>query len=343
MDKKFSYSKSGVDINKANEAKKNIKQLALKTFNKNVLSEIGNFGGMYLLEKNKWEEPVLVSSADGVGTKLKVAFMMNKHDTVGRDLVNHCVNDILVQGAFPLFFLDYIATGNLNVETVFQIVKGLSDGCSENEVALIGGETAEMPDFYSDNEYDLAGVIVGILDKDKVINGRGIKEGDIVLGLPSSGLHTNGYSLARKILFEHLKLKVDSYVEEFATTVGEELLKVHVSYLNVLKSFVENGKVKGLAHITGGGLLENIPRVLPDGLSCIIKKGSWDVLPVFDFLQKRGNVDEMEMFRVFNMGIGMVVILSPSDVDFFIDNVKDMKVYNIGKIVKGNGEVKIYD
>lgn len=298
---------------------------------------------MYLLEKNKWEEPVLVSSADGVGTKLKVAFMMNKHDTVGRDLVNHCVNDILVQGAFPLFFLDYIATGNLNVETVFQIVKGLSDGCSENEVALIGGETAEMPDFYSDNEYDLAGVIVGILDKDKVINGRGIKEGDIVLGLPSSGLHTNGYSLARKILFEHLKLKVDSYVEEFATTVGEELLKVHVSYLNVLKSFVENGKVKGLAHITGGGLLENIPRVLPDGLSCIIKKGSWDVLPVFDFLQKRGNVDEMEMFRVFNMGIGMVVILSPSDVDFFIDNVKDMKVYNIGKIVKGNGEVKIYD
>ncbi len=341
MDKKFSYSDSGVDIDKANEAKKKIKELVSKTFNKNVLSEIGNFGGMYFLNKEKWNQPVLVSSADGVGTKLKVAFMMGKHDTVGRDLVNHCVNDILVQGAFPLFFLDYIATGRLSVDTVIQIVKGLSDGCYENDTVLIGGETAEMPDFYSENEYDLAGVIVGILEKDKVINGKSIEEGDVVLGFPSSGLHTNGYSLARKIFFEHLKLKVDTFVSELGTTVGEELLKVHISYLKIFKPFIEKGIVKGLAHITGGGLLENIPRILPDGVSCVIRSGSWEILPVFKFLQKKGNIDEMEMYRVFNMGIGMVAIVSPENSKYLIDNVEKMKVFKIGEIISGKKEVII--
>ncbi len=337
--KSYSYKDSGVDIDRANEAKKKMKELVASTFNKNVLSELGNFGGMFALSGFDFKDPVLVSSADGVGTKLKVAFLMDKHDTVGEDLVNHCVNDILVQGAFPLFFLDYIATGKLNVDTVVDIVKGLSRGCRNNNMVLIGGETAEMPDFYSEGEYDLAGVIVGIVERNRVIDGNNIVEGDILFGLSSSGLHTNGYTLARKIFFDHLKLKVDDYVKELGTTVGEELLKVHKSYLKTLKPAIERGIIKGLAHITGGGLLENIPRILPEGVSCLIKRGSWDVLPVFKFLQERGNIEEMEMYRVFNMGIGMVVIVGKEDGDKFLDTLKGEKVFELGKVVKGNREV----
>lgn len=287
-------------------------------------------------------DPILVASADGVGTKLKIAFRANIHNTIGQDLVNHCVGDILVQGAKPLFFMDYFATGKLSADVAASVVEGLSIACKENGCALLGGETAEMPGFYSDGEYDLAGFIVGIVDKSKVIDGKNIEAGDVVLGLPSVGLHTNGYSLARKLFFEFGGFGVNDKPSELGgETVGETLLKPHRSYLPVIKGLLDSGVIKGLAHITGGGLLENIPRILPEKVSVEINRGMWNELPVFGVMQKLGNVEEKEMFRTFNMGIGMTIICLESDKERIVSHVKDLgeECFEIGKVVVGNKEV----
>src|SRR2546423_170705 len=301
--KSISYSDAGVSIDAANIAKEKIKQLARTTFNARTLSEIGSFGGMFDGAFPNMREPVLVASADGVGTKLKIAFATGIHNTIGRDLVNHCVNDILVQGARPLFFLDYIATGKLAPETITSIVEGVANGCRENSCALLGGETAEMPGFYADGEYDVAGFIVGVVDRHKIIDGKTIATGDVLLGLPSAGLHTNGYSLARKLFFETLGHAPDAFIDELGQTIGDALLQTHLSYLSALGPLLDSGVIKGLAHVTGGGLLENIPRILPEGTAVEIKRGSWPVLPVFELMQRKGNIDEAEMLRTFNMGI----------------------------------------
>jgi phosphoribosylformylglycinamidine cyclo-ligase len=339
--KSVTYSDAGVSIDTANVAVERIKRLAASTFNSRTLTEIGSFGGMFDAAFPSMKQPVLVASADGVGTKLKIAFITGVHNTVGRDLVNHCVNDILVQGARPLFFLDYFATGKLLAETVAGVVEGMANGCRENNAVLLGGETAEMPGFYADGEYDLAGFIVGIVDREKVIDGKRITAGDVVLGLPSVGLHTNGYSLARKIFFDIGGYKSDSYVEELKMTVGEALLLPHPSYLRELDGLLDSGRIKGLAHITGGGLVDNIPRILPEGAGVEIERGSWPELPLFALMQRLGKVEGKEMFRAFNMGIGMVVICAPSDVDEITRAVSKTgtSCYQIGKVVAGDREV----
>ena len=315
METVLNYKSAGVDLEAAREAKNHIKRLAQKTFTKGVLSEIGSFGGLYSLagEIKKIEDPVLVSSADGVGTKLKVAFAMGIHNTVGQDLVNHCVNDILVHGAQPLFFLDYIASGRLRPAVVAQVVDGIAVACKANVCALIGGETAEMPDFYPPDEYDLAGFIVGMVSRKKLIDGSNIKAGDVLLGLPSSGLHTNGYSLARKIFFDHAKLKASSSIRGLDDTIGETLLQPHRSYLKVLRGLNDRGVVSGLAHVTGGGLTHNIPRILPRNCQAQINVATWPVPPVFDVLKRLGNLEFNEMYRTFNMGVGMILVVSPDD------------------------------
>ncbi len=341
MSKQISYRDAGVDIDAANEAKQRIKRLARETFTPNVLTEIGSFGGMFRADFSRMKEPVLVSSADGVGTKLRVAFMTGIHNTVGYDLVCHCVNDILVQGARPLFFLDYIAAGKLVPDTVASVIEGLARGCKEAGCALIGGETAEMPGFYSEGEYDVAGFIVGVVDRAQVIDGARIAPGDVLVGLPSVGLHTNGYSLARKLFFDVAGHKPDSYIDELGCTVAQELLKPHSSYLGTLEGLLESGLIKGLAHITGGGLLENIPRILPEGAAAEIRAGSWPVLPVFDLLAKVGNVSEQEMYRTFNMGIGMVVVTRGEDagrVRAHFDQLGEAS-YDIGRVVEGSRSV----
>lgn len=341
MSKQISYRDAGVDIDAANEAKQRIKRLARETFTPNVLTEIGSFGGMFRADFSRMKEPVLVSSADGVGTKLRVAFMTGIHNTVGYDLVCHCVNDILVQGARPLFFLDYIAAGKLVPDTVASVIEGLARGCKEAGCALIGGETAEMPGFYSEGEYDVAGFIVGVVDRAQVIDGARIAPGDVLVGLPSVGLHTNGYSLARKLFFDVAGHKPDSYIDELGCTVAQELLKPHSSYLGTLEGLLESGLIKGLAHITGGGLLENIPRILPEGAAAEIRAGSWPVLPVFDLLAKVGNVSEQEMYRTFNMGIGMVVVTRGEDagrVRAHFDELGEAS-YDIGRVVEGSRSV----
>src|SRR2546428_7223847 len=310
MTKPITYTDAGVDIDAATRATDKIKELARQTFNQRTLSEIGSFGGMFDGAFPNLQHPVLVASADGVGTKLKIAFLTGVHNTIGRDLVNHCVNDILVQGARPLFFLDYIATGKLLPEVVAGIVEGMANGCRENGCVLLGGETAEMPDFYSAGEYDVAGFIVGVADREKIIDGKGIVTGDLVLALPSLGLHTNGYSLARKLFFQVAGYDENTYLEELGTTVGEALLQAHVSYLKPLEGLLDSGVIKGLAHITGGGLIDNIPRILPEDTAVEIRKGSWPVLPIFKLIQRMGNVPEPEMYRTFNMGVGMVVAAS---------------------------------
>jgi phosphoribosylformylglycinamidine cyclo-ligase len=343
MTTKFRYKDAGVDIDAANDAVSRIKTLARATFTPNVLSEIGSFGGMFRGDFGTMKEPVLVASADGVGTKLRVAFMTDIHNTVGYDLVCHCVNDILVQGARPLFFLDYVAAGKLVPDTIEQVIAGLAQGCKENGCALLGGETAEMPGFYVDGEYDIAGFIVGVVDKQRVIDGSRIRPGDTLIGLPSVGLHTNGYSLARKLFFDVAKYQPDTFVEELGCTVAEELLKPHRSYLKSLDGLLDIGVIKGLVHITGGGLLENIPRILPQGTSAKIHAGSWHGLPVYELLQKIGNVPYREMYRVFNMGIGMVVVISLADahrVTAHLDSLNE-KHYDIGRIVEGSQEVMI--
>src|SRR4026209_2230551 len=282
------YKTSGVDIDAGNETVRRIKRLAKATFTPGVLSDIGSFGGLFKLDKTSWKEPVLVSSADGVGTKLKVAFMANRHRTIGADLVNHCVNDILVQGAVPLFFLDYLPTGRLTPDVAEQIVEGLASACTDNGCALIGGETAEMPGFYVDGEYDVAGFIVGAVDRERIIDGRSIKVGDVLIGLPSNGLHTNGYSLGRKIAFEELKLKIDSHVPELGETVGEAFLRTHRSYLSAIKPLLARGQIKGMAHLTGGGITDTLPRVLPQGTAARVDRTTWRVPALFRWLGESG-------------------------------------------------------
>ncbi|MGH9766664.1 MAG: phosphoribosylformylglycinamidine cyclo-ligase [Blastocatellia bacterium] len=343
MSDPIKYKDAGVDIDAANQATERIKKLARTTFNENVLSEIGGFGGMFNGAFADSREPVLVASCDGVGTKLKVAFAMGVHNTISYDLVAHCINDILVQGAKPLFFLDYIAMGKLNPDVIAQIVEGLTQGCRESNCALLGGETAEMPGLYADGEYDIAGFIVGMVDRRKVINGARITEGDLVIGLPSVGLHTNGYSLARKLFFDTAGYKLDQVVPELGCTAAEELLKPHKSYLPSLERLIEHeGVIKGLAHITGGGLVENIPRILPTNVDLVINEGSWPVLPVFDLMRKIGDVPREEMLRTFNLGIGMVVIVSPQSLQLVEDkfNNSRQEFYMIGEVVDGNRQVR---
>ncbi len=340
MSNSISYSDAGVSIDNANLALDKIKTFAKSTFNQQTLTEIGSFGGMFSGMFPEMSEPILVASADGVGTKLKIAFETGVHDTIGQDLVNHCVNDILVQGARPLFFLDYFATGRLKPETTVSVVEGISIACKENKCVLLGGETAEMPGFYADGEYDLAGFIVGVVDKSKVIDGKNIAASDVVLGLPSNGLHTNGYSLARKLFFEIGGFGVDSKIEELGgETLSANLLKPHKSYLPLLDKLLDTNRIKGLAHITGGGLLENIPRILPEDVSVEIKRGSWNEPPIFGLMQKLGNVKDAEMFRAFNMGIGMVVICSKGDKEFLKSNLGEC--FEIGRVVGGNRETSI--
>jgi len=332
------YRESGVDMDASNKAKKEIGRLVRKTWGPEVLSEVGNFGGLFELPP-RFEKPVLVSSADGVGTKLKVAFMTGRHDTVGEDLVNHCVNDILVQGAEPLFFLDYIACGRLDPVVVADIVKGLAKGCAENGCALIGGETAEMPGFYPDDEYDLAGCIVGVVERDALIDGRSIEPGDHVWAFPSSGLHTNGYSLARRIVFEEMGLGAGDELPGTGRSVADELLSVHRSYLHEYRSLAGVATVKGLAHVTGGGLLENIPRILPDGCSVEIDTRSWRVPALFELLQERGGVEREEMFRVFNMGVGMIFIIPSAEESGLGKGDFRWSPFPIGEVVEGGGKV----
>ena len=343
MPKQISYSDAGVDIDAATRATDKIKELARRTFNERTLSEIGSFGGMFDGAFPKLKQPVLVASADGVGTKLKIAFVTGVHNTVGRDLVNHCVNDILVQGARPLFFLDYIATGKLSPDVVASIVEGVTNGCRENATVLLGGETAEMPGFYQEGEYDIAGFIVGVVDRDKIIDGKTITAGDILLALPSAGLHTNGYSLARKLFFEVAGYEPQTRLPELDMTTGEGLLLPHLSYLKPLDGLLDQGLIKGLAHITGGGVTDNVPRILPEGTSVKIEKNSWPIPPLFELLRRLGNVSENEMYRTFNMGVGMVIVCSPGDAPIIEAHLQGYgeRCYTIGNVIAGNREVLI--
>lgn len=324
------YKKAGVNIDKGNKAVEEIKKMA----GKYGVKEIGKFSGFFPL-KSVLKNPVLVSSADGVGTKLKIAFKTGVNNTIGKDLVNHCVNDILVYGAKPLFFLDYIATGEVEPDVIKEIVTGLLDGCVDNNFILLGGETAEMPGFYQENEYDVAGFIVGIVDKDKIIDGSKIKEGNLLLGLPSTGLHTNGYSLARHIVFEKLKLSVGSKVKELKRTIGEELLETHRSYLEPVMELLKHNLIKGMVHVTGGGFIDNIPRILPDGLGVRIER-TWKVPDIFSFLVKKGKVKISERYRVFNMGIGMILVIDRKDLSMtekILKSIKE-KYYLIGQVTE---------
>ena len=339
--KAISYADAGVDISAADKSKQRIKMLARKTFNKQVLSEIGGFGGLFALDLEKFPNPVLVSSADGVGTKLKVAFELGIHHTVGQDLVNHCVNDIAVQGATPLFFLDYLATGKLENSVVETVVQGISDACRANGCALIGGETAQMPGFYGDGEYDLAGTIIGAVSRDRIITGDGIQVGDILLGLPSNGLHTNGYSLARKLLFEVAKYGPEQYVNELKDKTGAALMRIHRSYLAIIKKLTTGEVVSGMAHITGGGITENLPRILPKGMGAQVDLATWQVPPLFEHLQKLGNVEQDEMLRTFNMGIGLITVVPAEKVKKAkaILNRANERHCIIGRIVRGERKV----
>ena len=304
------YKASGVDIDAGNEAVRRIRGLARSTFTPNVLSDIGSFGGLFRFSTGSFQDPVLVSSADGVGTKLRVAFKADKHDTVGEDLVNHCVNDILVQGAEPLFFLDYFGTGRLSPAVAESVVTGMARACRANHCALLGGETAEMPGFYADGEYDIAGFIVGVVERSRLITGAAITPGDALVGVPSTGLHTNGYSLARRIAFDHLKLEVDSFVPELSCTIGAALLEPHRSYLSLVRPLLATGVIRGMAHITGGGITENLPRILPEGTCARVRISSWTVPPVFTWLQDKGRVPDDDMLRTFNMGIGLIMAVA---------------------------------
>jgi phosphoribosylformylglycinamidine cyclo-ligase len=337
------YKASGVDIDAGNETVRRIKTLARATFTSGVLSEIGSFGGLFRLDTDAYLQPVLVSSADGVGTKLKVAFMTGRHDTIGADLVNHCVNDILVQGALPLFFLDYLATGRLSPDTAEQVIIGVSRGCRENGCALIGGETAEMPGFYADGEYDIAGFIVGVVERSRLIDGRTIVPGDAMIGLPSAGLHTNGYSLARRVLFDTCGLKPDTVVPELKASVADALLAPHRSYLRVTRPLLERGLVKGMAHITGGGITENLPRILPEGCDAAVDRGTWEVPELFKLLQRTGDIPEDEMFRAFNMGIGLIVVCANADavrVRESLERAGESGAALIGRVVAGDRRVR---
>ncbi len=339
---KMTYAAAGVDIDAATQAKKRIRDLARTTFTPGVLTDIGSFGALFHVDPGRYAEPLLVSSCDGVGTKLKVAFITGVHDTVGYDLVSHCVSDIMVQGARPLFFLDYIACGKLEPGVVEQVVSGLARGCRETGCALIGGETAEMPDFYSPGEYDLAGFIVGIVDRSRLIDGSRIRRGDLLLGLASAGLHTNGYSLARRLFFERLRLGPADYIPELGATVGGVLLAAHRSYYGLLEPLLDSGILRGMAHITGGGMTDNLPRILPTGTGAVIRKGSWPVPQVFTFIQREGRVDDPEMYRTFNMGIGMILVVAPEDNDRVAAELRSRgeACHWIGEIDAGDGTVR---
>ena len=313
------YEKAGVSISAGDQFVKRIKNLVRSTFSddnpnsKRVLSDIGHFGAFYDIKFSEMKNPVLVSSVDGVGTKLKVAILMNKHDTIGQDLVNHCVNDILCSGARPLFFLDYLAFGKMKLDVAEQIMIGLTKACRENECALIGGETAEMPDLYAENDYDISGTIVGIVEREKIIDGKKIQKGDVLIGLKSTGLHTNGYSLARKILLN--KFKIDDYIQELGCTLGEELLRIHKSYFKVVYPLLDKFQIKGISHITGGGIVGNTKRIVPESLEISIDWNSWKIPAIFDLIQKSGNVSNAEMREVFNLGIGLILIVDKTEVD----------------------------
>jgi len=349
--KKSAYARAGVDIDLGNRVKATLPQLLASTHRREVLGKVGGFGGLFALDTRRYRKPVLVSSVDGVGTKLKIAFAMDRHDTIGQDLVNHCIDDIAVLGAEPLFFLDYLGTGKLEPHVFTEILKGFAKACADNRCALIGGETAQMPGFYQPGEYDVSGTVVGVVDKPRMLNGqKSIKRGDAVIGIASSGLHTNGYSLARKVLQEQSKLKLTSRVAELGCTLGEEFLKVHVSYGLLVQELVKKlnrpGKapgLRGLAHITGGGFIDNIPRVLPKGCDCIIRKGTWPVLPVFEMIQRGGRIDEREMYQVFNMGIGMVAVVAGDQADAVLKLIKSAghKAWAIGETAKGTGVTRL--
>ena len=367
--KQKAYARAGVDIDLGNKVKSALPQLLAATNRPEVLGKVGGFGGLFQLDLRRYRQPVLVSSVDGVGTKLKLAFAMNRHDTIGQDLVNHCVNDIAVLGAEPLFFLDYIGTGKLEPRVFTDIIRGFAKACAENRCALIGGETAQMPGFYQPGEYDVSGTIVGVVEKSGILDGKSIRPGDAVIGLASSGLHTNGYSLARKIFFEKLKLKPSSRVAELNNTIGDELLKAHVSYGRLVRDLVKkfnteqgtagrnakiegrktkgtqtrNPGIRGIAHITGGGFVDNIPRVLPKNCDVIIRKGTWEVLPIFQLIQRKGGVPEEELYQVFNMGIGMTVIVAAEKADAALRFIKarNQRAWLIGEVVKGKGEARV--
>jgi phosphoribosylformylglycinamidine cyclo-ligase len=334
---KKAYARAGVDVDLGNLVKRRIQARVKSTHGPEVLGKIGGFGGLFLPNFSGMGEPVLVASVDGVGTKLKVAFAMNRHDTVGADLVNHCVNDIAVLGARPLFFLDYIGAEKLEPRVFDQLLSGFVKACRAARCALIGGETAQMPGMYRKGEYDLAGCIVGVVDRTKMIDGTRIKSGDVVLGLPSNGLHTNGYSLARKVLFEKVGLKMSSRIPGLKHSLGEELLRVHKNYQPFLAN-VPSGLIRGLAHITGGGLIDNLPRVLPPKCDALIETKSWQVPPIFAFLEQHGKIDRSEMYQVFNMGIGMVAIVSEKDSE---QARRMLKAFRIGTIVKGKGQTRL--
>ena len=343
----LTYKSAGVSIDAGNDTVRRIRGLARSTFTEGVLSDIGSFGGLFQMAPGRYREPVLVSSADGVGTKLKVAFLAGRHDTVGIDLVNHCVNDILVQGAEPLFFLDYLATGRLSPEVAERVVGGMASACRDNGCALIGGETAEMPGFYADGEYDIAGFIVGAVDRGRLVNGRTITVGDVLVGIPSSGLHTNGYSLARQIAFEQMGLTVDSHVAELGRTVGDALLEPHRSYLPLIQPLLASGRIriKGMAHITGGGITENLPRILPRGTAAVVDAAAWQVPPLFQWLQRGGNVPVHDMLRTFNMGIGFIVVTAATDAEPLVEELAargGRGATVIGEIVAGEPPAVTY-
>ncbi|MSU59756.1 MAG: phosphoribosylformylglycinamidine cyclo-ligase [Pedosphaera sp.] len=352
--KQKAYARAGVDIDLGNKVKATLPQLLASTHRREVLGKVGGFGGLFQLDLKKYREPILVSSVDGVGTKLKIAFAMDQHDTIGADLVNHCVNDIAVLGAEPLFFLDYLGTGKLEPHVFTDIIKGFARACAENNCALIGGETAQMPGFYQKGEYDVSGTIVGVVEKSKMLNGqKTVKRGDAVIGIASSGLHTNGYSLGRKIFFEQLGYKPSSRVPGLKGTVGQELLKEHISYgplvQKLLKRFnsqlstLNSQPVRAFAHITGGGFVDNIPRVLPKSLDVVIRKGSWDMLPIFQIIEAKSGVPDEELYQVFNMGIGMVAIVAADQADAVLKfiHAQKHKAWLIGEVVKGKGEARV--
>ncbi len=365
------YAAAGVDIDLGNRVKASLPQLLRSTHRREVLGKVGGFGGLFALDTRKYRQPVLVSSVDGVGTKLKIAFAMGRHDTIGQDLVNHCVNDIAVLGAEPLFFLDYLGTGRLDPEVFTEILRGFAKACAENRCALIGGETAQMPGFYSEGEYDVSGTIVGVVERDRMLHGqKSVSVGDTVIGIASSGLHTNGYSLARKILFEQMGLKPESRVQGLGGSVGDELLKVHVSYGPLVQALLKrfnaalpsgktrrpaagrksspegassHGPIRAFAHITGGGFLDNIPRVLPARCDVVIRKGTWEVLPIFQLLAESGQAGEGELYQVFNMGIGMVAIVASDHVPAVLRLIERAghRAWPIGEVVRGSGRVRM--
>lgn len=344
------YAQAGVDIDLGNSVKSKLPKLLASTHRPEVLGKVGGFGGLFALKTSCYKQPVLVSSVDGVGTKLKIAFALNKHNTVGADLVNHCVDDIAVLGAEPLFFLDYIGTGKLEPSVFQQLMTGFAKACSANNCALIGGETAQMPDFYAPGEYDVSGTIVGVVEKNKMLDGRTIRKGDKVIGIASNGLHTNGYSLARKIFFEKMDLDYTSKPAGLKNSLGTELLKTHISYGMLIQSLLKKYNlpntprtIKGLAHITGGGFIDNIPRILPKNTDVIIHKGSWTILPIFKLIQESGCIDEAEIYQVFNMGIGMTAIVSADKAELILRDIKKakFKAWIIGDVVKGTGLSKV--